>query len=213
MPLTKGKSQKTIKKNIVEMVSSGHPQKQAVAAALETARRSNKGRGDPTVNPPSIAHVPWRVKQPTNVTGPLIGATPGRADKLPMQVPNGSHVLPADTVAALGDGNTLAGHHVLTTMFPHSSGAGTFSASGSTKIGHPMGHRGIKFGSFADGGRPEHEQVDVNVSHGEFIIHPKDVLRIGKGDIKKGHDILDKFILHVRKHYRHKLSKLPGPSK
>jgi len=213
MPLAKGKSQKTISRNIVEMIDSGHPQKQAVAAALETARRSNKGRGGPTVNPPSIAHVPWRVKAPSNVTGPLIGPTPGRADKLPMSVPNGSHVLPADTVAALGDGNTLAGHHVLKNMFPHSGGSGMGPfPGGSTKIGHPMGHRGTKFGSFADGGA-HHEQVDVNVSHGEFIIHPKDVLRIGRGDIKRGHAILDKFILHVRDHYRKKLGKIPGPSK
>jgi ribosomal protein L12E/L44/L45/RPP1/RPP2 len=40
MPLQKGKSKKVIGKNIKEMVKSGHPQKQAVAAALSTARKS-----------------------------------------------------------------------------------------------------------------------------------------------------------------------------
>jgi Holliday junction resolvase RusA-like endonuclease len=40
MPLSKGKSKKTISKNIKEMRESGHPENQAVAAALSQARKS-----------------------------------------------------------------------------------------------------------------------------------------------------------------------------
>jgi len=40
MPLHKGKSKKVIGENIREMEESGHPRKQAIAAALNQARKS-----------------------------------------------------------------------------------------------------------------------------------------------------------------------------
>ncbi len=40
MPLHKGKSKKVIGENIKEMEESGHPKKQAIAAALNNARKS-----------------------------------------------------------------------------------------------------------------------------------------------------------------------------
>ena len=41
MPLKKGKSQKVIGSNIKEMIASGHPREQSIAASLNTARKSN----------------------------------------------------------------------------------------------------------------------------------------------------------------------------
>lgn len=40
MPLKKGKSKKTISKNIAEMEKSGHKPSQAIAASLNEARKS-----------------------------------------------------------------------------------------------------------------------------------------------------------------------------
>jgi len=46
MPLKQGYSKKTVSKNIKTEMKSGKPQKQAVAIALETARRAkDKAKG------------------------------------------------------------------------------------------------------------------------------------------------------------------------
>ena len=42
MPLKKGKSRATVSRNIKTEIAAGKPQKQAVAIALDTARRSGK---------------------------------------------------------------------------------------------------------------------------------------------------------------------------
>ncbi len=44
MPLKKGTGKKVVSENIREMVHSGHPQKQAVAAAMNQARHSGRGK-------------------------------------------------------------------------------------------------------------------------------------------------------------------------
>jgi hypothetical protein len=42
MPLEKGSSKETIGSNIAEMIKSGHPKDQAVAAAMRSADKSNQ---------------------------------------------------------------------------------------------------------------------------------------------------------------------------
>jgi hypothetical protein len=102
MPLIKGKSQKTISRNISEMVHAGYPHKQAVAASLNQARRSRATGGTAEAK----THV-----------GPIHSNVAGRTDHLPMHVPSGAYVIPADIVSALGEGNTMAGFRILNDMF------------------------------------------------------------------------------------------------
>ena len=47
MPLKKGSSKAVISKNISEMMHSGHPQKQAIAAAMRSAGKKRNRKRDP----------------------------------------------------------------------------------------------------------------------------------------------------------------------
>lgn len=136
----------------------------AVSAALDTARRyANGGR----------VHV-----------GPVVGATGGREDKLPVSVPAGSFVIPADVVGSLGQGNTEAGFARLEKMF-----------------GKPMPRK-------AAGGA-----VPIKISDGEFVISPEQVARVGGGDMDRGHRTLDALVLKLRDEHIKTLAALPPPSK
>ncbi len=102
MPLAKGNSPEVISSNIREMVHAGHPQKQAIAAALNTSRQGRAEGGGMD----SKTHV-----------GPIHSPVAGRTDHLPMNVPSGSYVIPADIVSAWGEGNTVAGFRVMNAVF------------------------------------------------------------------------------------------------
>lgn len=171
MPLIKSNSHKAVSSNIATEVAAGKPQRQAVAIALDVGRRSQRADGG-------------RV-------GALTGKTGGRADKLPMHVPNGSHVIPADVVAALGQGNSQHGYQILAKMFPHSQSKG--SPSGGLRK--------------RDGG-----EVPIMASDGEFIVSPEDVNDRGHGDQEHGHRVLDHFIVHTREQNINHLKQLPGPA-
>lgn len=198
MPLTPGKSDAAISRNIKEMRHAGHPQKQAVAAALNMARQYRESGGRAKKN--RIVH-----------HGPINVAIPGRTDRLPIHVYSGAYVLPADIVSGLGEGNTLAGNRVIEKMLldgslsQKSSGGSAVALQHSQKLKDKYGIRG-----------PYHEDetlVPVIVAGGEFIISPEEVQGIGDGDMDAGHAVLDAFVVSQRRALRKKLAKLPGPAR
>jgi hypothetical protein len=202
MPLTPGKSDIAISRNIREMKNSGYPQRQAVAAALNMARKYQASGGKSTgkTTKDKVVH-----------HGPINVAIPGRTDRLPIHVYSGAYVLPADIVSGLGEGNTLAGNRVIEKMLldgsisGKSSGGSARSLSASQNLTNKYGIRG-----------PYHEDqalVPVIVAGGEYIIHPDQVTEIGEGDLNKGHAVLDAFVISQRRALRKKLGKLPGPAK
>lgn len=116
MPLKSGSSKSIISSNIREMINAGHNKDQAIAASLHNAHKSRIHRADG-----------GSIDEGSD-TGPLLGTTDGRDDSINTSVDDGTHILPADFVSALGDGNTNAGADKLNQMFPNSSGNGSGSS-------------------------------------------------------------------------------------
>src|SRR4029077_613375 len=115
MPLIKSGSRAAIGENIREMQASGHPHNQAVAAALSNARKYGaKMQAGGGFTAPFGERMVARQQQRA---GFLHSVVPGRTDKLPITVGGGAYVLPADHLAAIGQGNSLAGAHVINKMF------------------------------------------------------------------------------------------------
>jgi len=158
--------------------------------------------------------------------GMLASATPGRADKIATNVASGSHIIPADVVSGKGQGNSLAGAASMDKMFkqgPMSSGGagsrlsqGPFGKSSGIvrKFAKPSfgGARLSKIDVRAKGGTVG-KPTAVALSGGEYIVEPDAVARKGRGNMKRGHDIIDGIIHRIRKQTIRQMRRLPGPKK
>ena len=86
----------------------------AAQTAVQPQGRSGVGAlpADPLRNPGAILR---DREQRANYAagGPVHGEAPGRADNVPAMLSAGEHVIDAETVAMLGEGNTDAGHALL----------------------------------------------------------------------------------------------------
>jgi hypothetical protein len=116
--------------------------------------------------------------------GPIHSPVAGRTDHLPMHVPSGAYVIPADIISAMGEGNTMAGFKVANQIFGDQPS-----------------------------GRSEGEAVPIVAAGGEYVIHPENVANIAKGDLDHGHRILDSFVKKMRAKTVATLKALPGPKR
>jgi hypothetical protein len=185
--LKPGKSKSIISSNIREMIDSGHPQKQAVAAALNTARKAMERGGKPAKDP-KVFH------------GPLKVAVPGRTDRLNISVASGSYVLPADCVSSLGENNTEAGFEVVKKMIEEARSKG-----GRVDMAKKYGLHGHY--------HEPRNLVPCVVAGGEFILTPEEVELFGDGDLDAGHKVLDAFVKKQRQKHIKTLKELPAPAK
>lgn len=138
-------------------------------------------------------------------TGPIHSHVAGRTDHLPMHVPSGSYVLPADLPSALGEGNTIAGFKHLRRVF-----GGTPYGGGKHIYGQSGGPYGMAAGGEAEGDDPG---VPIVAAGGEYVLSPDQVRFAGNGDLDAGHKVLDDFVKRVRSDNVKTLEKLPGPKK
>jgi hypothetical protein len=209
MPLIKSGSRAAISQNISEMVHAGHPQNQAVAAAMRNARQygahmAQGGFSAPLGERSSSRHLFQE--------GFLHSAVPGRTDKLPISVSGGSYVLPADHVAALGQGNSLAGANVVNKMFkmgPYGSGPTALKGTG---VHAPHLNLASKAPKLSARGGGEGKPTDIVAAGGEIVIPPHKIIE-KFGDLDHGHKALDRWVVETRKKHVKTLKSLKPPRK
>jgi len=206
MPLTKGKSQATISHNISEMVHAGHPTDQSIAAALNVARKARLDGGELTTTTSTVGFNPKM--SPHLHTGPIHSSVAGRTDHLPMHVPSGSYVIPADIVSAMGEGNTMAGFKQVKRIF-----GGMPYGGGSMPYGQSSGPYGAAMPHRAAGGQNDGGAVPIVAAGGEYVLAPHEVAWAGDGDMDAGHRVLDDWIKRMRAKTIKTLQKLPPPKK
>lgn len=175
-------------------VHTGWPVKKSHYTAKPDKKQSNaakKSTEDDTgkANGGGVSHAMGLARKYASggrvLTGAVIGKTDGRGDALPVDVPEGAFVVPADIVAALGSGNTLAGMHKLEKTFGKS-----------------------KHIARSSGGA-----VPIRISDGEYVVSPEHVAQLGHGDMDAGHRTLDALVMKLRNQNIKALASLPPPSK
>jgi len=194
MPLIKSGSRASAGTNIKEMEAAGHSRAQSIAAALSNARKYGAkfaAGGVPKQKPHS---------------GFLHSEVPGRTDKLPVSVAGGSYVLPADHVSALGQNNSLAGADVVNKTFKLGPYGSKPTKLRGTKVSVP--HLDFRSSKFADGGTTE--DIPIVAAGGEIVIPPEAIIE-RFGDLEKGHQALDKWVLDTRKKHIKTLRGLKPP--
>ena len=201
MPLKSGSSQNTISSNISELVHSGRPQKQAIAIALSESRRSKHAAGGSPI--PFFGGDPKEYMQEKVHVGPIHSPVAGRTDHLPMHVPSGAYVIPADIISAMGEGNTMAGFKIANTIFTPS-----VNMSGTPGKSAELGLQ-----AKAKGGEVDSPPVPIVAAGGEYVIDPEHVKAIGDGDMDQGHTILDHFVKRYRAKTINVLKNLAPPKK
>lgn len=116
------------------------------------------------------------------------GETGGQQDNVHVDLPHGSFVLDANTVSAVGDGNSIAGKNKIRKMLNRLN-AGIGEITKETSL------------------------VPAAISSGEFTIYPHHVSAFGGGDLEAGHKKLKSFVKNLRKDKKMNVLDIPPETK
>jgi hypothetical protein len=180
---------------------------EAIPRALQDVRYSGFAAGGSVGNfNPERASAFGLAKQ-----GLIKSSVPGRTDKLNLDVPSGSYVIPADIPSAIGQGNTTAGGAILDKMFNRGPYGMSMMRSKGPRLGarHTSMMKPNKRG-FAEGGETG-AATPIIAAGGEYMVHPETVANLGNGDMDLGHSILDSFVKQVRAKHISTLKGLKPP--
>lgn len=161
-------------------------------------------------------------------SGLLNSAGPGRTDTINTNVPSGAYVVPADVTSGIGEGNSIAGSAIIDRMFssqphgiqarpirrgegaPHPPSSRPDAPPTGVQPGPTVNTAAINgAGAYAKGGDVG-EKTPVVVAGGEHVISPQQI--IAKfGSLKKGHAILDHWVVGMRQKIAREMLALPDP--
>jgi hypothetical protein len=237
MPLKRGKSQDVISGNIAEMIKSGHPRDQSIAAALSTARKTKAGGGGLYAN---IHAKRERIEQGSKERMRKVGskgaptaeafkqsARTARADG--GQVMTKVHSGPIHSAVAgrtdhlpmqVASGSYVIPADIISAMGEGNTMAGfkhmrtIFGGIPYSGQEDPYGVQGGPYGEplpgKAEGGAAT---VPIIAAGGEYVVTPEEVMQAGGGDLDTGHRVLDEFVKRMRAETVKTLKNLPGPKK
>ncbi len=163
---------------------------------------------------PSSQEDPWWTRSAARgETGMIHAYSPGRTDTINMEPLAGSYIIPADVISGIGEGNSLAGAQAMDRMLG-SGPRGIPMPRGEHGRGPPAPPRAPRLES-RGGQQPgaAGARVPIIAAGGEYQVSPEQVRALGRGDMKRGHDLLDAFVLEVRRRTIKDLKHLPGPKK
>jgi 8-oxo-dGTP pyrophosphatase MutT (NUDIX family) len=110
-----------------------------IEEALSIARKHNAHGGLNMLHVPHVHRQKIRAPHASRFikhlqhTGPIHSSVAGRTDHLPIHVPTGAYVIPADIVSGMGEGNTIAGFKHMRRMFggePYGGGSAPYGQTG-----------------------------------------------------------------------------------